>query len=95
MQTHEEIREAVLHRADSDADFRARLLADPPSAIAEVIGASIPDTVTIVVHEDSPSTFHLVLPPDTQLSESDLELVSGGYRGVDPGPWSGASPLPT
>ena len=39
---------------------------------------SIPDSIRITVHQESPTDIHLVVPADSTLSETDLELVSGG-----------------
>ena len=70
--------EMVTERADSDAAFRALLLADPSAAMAELIGMPVPDAVRITVHEESPTDIHLVIPAANDLTEQDLELVSGG-----------------
>ena len=34
---------------------------------------------SVEVHEESGTTAHLVLPPDSKLSQNDLEKVAGGY----------------
>ena len=38
----------------------------------------MPASLSIGVHEESGTTAHLVLPPDSKLSEGDLQAVSGG-----------------
>ena len=38
----------------------------------------MPASLSIGVHEESSTTAHLVLPPDSKLSESDLQAVAGG-----------------
>jgi hypothetical protein len=68
----------VTERADSDAAFRALLLADPSAAMAELIGMPVPEAVRITVHEESPTDIHLVIPAASALSDQDLDLVSGG-----------------
>jgi hypothetical protein len=40
----------------------------------------IPESVRITIHEESPADIHLVIASDSALSESDLELVSGGVN---------------
>ncbi len=78
MTTATEMRERILSKAEVDGDFRARLIADPKAAIASEVGTVVPDGFDIVVHEDSATTAHLVLPPAPQLTEADLAQVSGG-----------------
>jgi len=74
----------VTRRAIDDPDFRERLIDEPRSTIAEATGQDIPEEVEIVVVENGPKTFHIVLPG------SDLELddldVSGGIPGLFCGP---------
>ncbi len=83
MTTATEMKEQILNRAAEDGDFRARLLADPKGVISSEVGATIPEGFDVVVHEDSATTFHLVLPPSPQLTEAEMEAVAGGrgYRG--------------
>ena len=40
----------------------------------------MPASLSIGVHEESGTTAHLVLPPDSKLSDGDLQAVSGGTR---------------
>ena len=72
------MKDRILSRADEDGDFRARLIADPSAAISAETGATIPDGFDVVVHEDSATTAHLVLPPSPRLTEAEMEKVSGG-----------------
>ena len=78
MTTATEIKDRILTKADEDGDFRAALIADPKAAIASEVGTAIPDGFDVAVHEDSATTFHLVLPPSPQLTEAELETVAGG-----------------
>ena len=72
-----EILAAVRERAESDAAFRALLLANPAAAMSDVLGMPVPDAVSITVHEESPTDIHLVIPAAGNLDNADLELVSG------------------
>ena len=54
------------------------MLSDPKGAIEQELGVTIPASLSIEVHEDSAETVHLTLPPDSKLSEDDLEQASGG-----------------
>ncbi len=78
MTTATEMKYRILSRAEEDGEFRALLIADPKAAIASEVGTAIPDGFDIVVHEDSATTAHLVLPPSPELTEAELEAVAGG-----------------
>ena len=74
------MRAKIVGKATEDADFRARLLSDPKGTIESELGVTIPASLSIEVHEESGMTAHLVLPPDSRLSESDLQAVAGQAR---------------
>ena len=78
MTTATEMKGRILNRAAEDSDFRALLIADPRAAISTELGATIPEGFGVVVHEDSATTAHLVLPPSPKLTEAELEAVAGG-----------------
>ena len=78
MTTATELKTQILHKAAEDSDFRSRLIADPRAAISAETGLTIPDAFDVVVHEDSATTAHLVLPPSQQLTEAELEKATGG-----------------
>ena len=77
MTTANLLKDRILSKAAEDARFRAHLIADPRAAIWAETGASIPDGFDLVVHEDSATTSHLVLPPSGELTEADLKAVAG------------------
>ena len=79
METASEMREKIVVKAITDADFRARLLSDPKGTVGQELGVTIPESLSIDVHEESATSAHLVLPPDSKLSEEDLKAVSGGW----------------
>ena len=76
----------VLQRSATDKEFRARLLAQPDSAIEEIIGvplASLPKPVRVKFVEKDPGLDALVvlpnfLDPEGVLSDAELEAVAGG-----------------
>ena len=78
MATATEKRDRILKKAAVDGEFRARLIADPKAAISDEIGEPLPEGFEVVVHEDSATTFHLVLPPSPALAEAELQGVAGG-----------------
>ena len=75
-----ELKTKILARVEEDGDFRARLIADPKAAILTELGITVPEGFNVVVHEDSATTTHLVLPPSTMLTEADLEAAAGGHH---------------
>ena len=81
METVQEMQARIVGKAAEDAKFRARLLSDPKGAIGQELGVTIPASLSIAVHENSAETVHLTLPPDSKLSESDLEQATGGGLG--------------
>ena len=78
MKTAQEMEKTIIEKASEDADFRAQLLRNPKEAIRQAVGVTVPDGLTIRVHEEDSSTAHLVLPPNSKLSSADLSTVAGG-----------------
>jgi hypothetical protein len=64
------------------------LLADPRPVLSDLVGFDIPETVQVVLHEESLTQIHLTIPSIDALSDADLELVAGGVY------WSGSSSGP-
>lgn len=78
--TRTDVDAMIRNRLEQDPDFRAALLADPHAALSELVGVPLPEAVNITVHEESLTDVHLVIPlvdSDGEVSESDLDLVSG------------------
>ena len=69
----------LIAKAWSDEEFKARLMANPKAAMAEV-GMDAPEGVEIEVVESTQEKAYLVIPPkpDGELSDDDLDKVSGG-----------------
>jgi hypothetical protein len=69
----------LVARTWSDEGFKRRLLAAPGPALAEQ-GIPVPPGVEVRVHENSPTVFHLTLPPQPseELSDEQLDAVAGG-----------------
>jgi hypothetical protein len=45
--------------------------------LSEVVGFDIPESVQVVLHEESLTQIHLTIPASENLSDADLELVAG------------------
>jgi hypothetical protein len=83
--TRSEVEAIIAERIAADPAFRDTLLADPRTVLSEMVSFDIPKGVQVVLHEESLTQIHLTIPSSEQLSEADLELVTGGMR------WSDAS----
>ena len=73
------IRERLIEKAVEDETFRARLLAEPKETVQDELGIMAPEGFTLMVHEETVNTSHLVLPPSAMLDEAALEQAAGGY----------------
>jgi len=76
--TRAEVESLIADRIAADPSFRDSLLADPQTVLSEVVGFDIPETVEVVLHEESLTQIHLTIPSAQALSDDDLELVVGG-----------------
>ena len=85
--TRSQVEAMIAERIAADPGFRDTLLADPHAVLSEVIGFDIPETVQVVLHEESLTQIHLTIPASEALSDADLELVAGAGWG-DPKPGS-------
>jgi hypothetical protein len=66
--------------------FRAALLKDAKGTIAAEWGINVRKDINIVVHENSPDTVHLVIPPAGtnygELTDEEVEAIAGGRLGA-------------
>ena len=76
--TRAEVEAMIAERIAADPGFRAALQADPREVIGGLVGLPIPDSVSVVLHEESLTQIHLTIPSGNTLSDDDLELVAGG-----------------
>ena len=76
--TQAEIQDMIIARAQAEPEFRSQLVADPKAAIEGLSGLELPEAINIEVHEDSATSFHLVLPPSGKLTEDELSAVFAG-----------------
>ena len=78
MRSGEEMLKQLVEKSAVNANFKADLLSDPKTTICNELGITIPDSMTIKVHESDLQTVHLALPPDPSLTEEQLEAISAG-----------------
>jgi hypothetical protein len=69
----------IVARAWREPGFKAKLMADPLTALKSA-GAAPPPGVTVTVVEDAATLVHVVLPPKPvgALSDEALEKAAGG-----------------
>jgi hypothetical protein len=89
-----DIETSLIKKAYTDDAFAAKLKSDPKGMLQEElakagVGVSLPDDLNVIFVEESVSQLYLVMPAKSpkasggQLSDQQLELVSGGgYRDV-------------
>ena len=80
MESQQRMMEKLIAKAQEDADFRGRLVANPSSALKEVFDIDVPEDFNVLVHEDDARTAHLVLPASPELSDAQLRQVAGGHH---------------
>ncbi len=79
---------AIVEKALRDPAFRESLLANPRLTLETKAGVSIPESLEIVVVEDTPTRMHLVLPAaagERELTETELDTVAGGALSIGRG----------
>ena len=76
MQTAQEMRTRIIDKAVNDPGYREMLLSDPNAAVGEELGVPVPDSLTIHVHEEGAEDAHIVLPPSSRLSATELDAVA-------------------
>ena len=78
MYTQDSMQQRLIDMAEEDGAFRERLLADPRTAIRDALEFELPADFNVVVHEDGVRTANLVLPPSAELTDAQLDQVTGG-----------------
>jgi hypothetical protein len=72
----------IIKHCWADAAFRKKFVADPKGTFIEYTGLAAATLPEIVVHEEKPGSWHIVLPAEPagaqELSDADLEKVAGG-----------------
>lgn len=68
----------LMQKSAEDPEFRSALLSNPKDTISNEFGISIPDSMAIHVHESDLNSVHIALPPQSELSDEQLEAISAG-----------------
>ena len=85
--TRSEVEALLANRMAAEPAFIEYLIADPHGALAELLGVVIPESVRVVLHEESPTEIHLTIPAPNDLTDEDLQLVAGGGFDSNFNPW--------
>jgi hypothetical protein len=79
--TRHDLEAKIVKRCGEDEAFRKEFTADPAGAFTRYLEVPATDLPKIVVHEETPGSWHIVFPPSPrnigELSEADLEKVAG------------------
>lgn len=78
MRSGDQMLQQIIEKSAVDEQFRQALLANPKMTISNELGVTIPDSMTIKIHESDMQTVHLALPPDPNITEEQLEAISAG-----------------
>ncbi|MXZ55859.1 MAG: hypothetical protein F4077_07520 [Gammaproteobacteria bacterium] len=73
----------IFNKAGVDKKFRSRLLENPKAAINQEFGLQIAEDQEIVVHEETDTTTHLVLPPKDKLSVAERAEAKTGATSLE------------
>jgi len=79
-----DLQQQMIARAMKDEVFRHELMVKPKTVLERELGIELPPNVSVMVHENTSSTVHLVLPmnPKTggvqELSDEELGHIVGG-----------------
>jgi hypothetical protein len=80
--TRHDLEAKIVRRCWENKEFRKEFAADPKGAFVKYLNVPAASLPKIVVHEESPGSWHIILPvkpSDTaELSEYQLEKIAGG-----------------
>ena len=76
--SRQEIERRLIEKSLQDEPFRQRLMEDPKGTLEQELGRRLREEVQVRAVEETADTIYLVLPSE-ELSEQELESVSGGY----------------
>jgi hypothetical protein len=72
----------IIKHCWDDPAFQKKFAADPIGTFVEYTGLAASSLPEIVVHEEAPGTWHIVIPAkpasSQELSDAELEKVAGG-----------------
>ncbi len=92
----ESIEVRILDRAKEDPEFKQRLLTNAKDVFEQELGQKLPESLEIEALQQSPQKLYVLLPMNRdevapELSEEELEAVSGGSSAACVGAVAGVS----
>jgi hypothetical protein len=90
MNQRQQLEQKLIEKALKDEAFRKLLIENPSKAIEKEFNIKMPASLKLKVLEEDAKTVFMVLPysppsgSDLELTEVELESVSGGTGGVNP-----------
>jgi hypothetical protein len=81
----DELERRIVERAQSDPEFRERLLGDPKGAVSELLGVPLSERLQVEVVQERPDRICIVLPVDLSGMGFDAVWAMLGRR---PEGWS-------
>ena len=80
--TRHDLEAKIVKRCWQDDEFHKEFVADPRGVFVRYLQVPASNLPQIVVHQEAPGSWHIVLPPQpadaNELSEEDLEKMAGG-----------------
>lgn len=69
-----ELLDRLVAKALEDDEYRRRLIDDPKAVLREE-GLTVPDEVTVEIHQNTKDRLHLVLPSDSEREKLEIEEI--------------------
>ncbi len=68
------LKDQIIEKAWTDAEFKSKLLADPKSAIKDAFGVDIPEDINLNVVEETADSYYLVIPQNpADVNNNDVD----------------------
>ncbi|MBB3112385.1 hypothetical protein FHS18_004486 [Paenibacillus phyllosphaerae] len=75
----ESLKVQIIEKAWKDPEFKAKLIADPRSALQESFGITLPEGIDLQVVAETPTSYVFVIPPNPEELEG-LDGESGNLK---------------
>ena len=83
--SRKDVEAQIIAKAWADEAFMEKLRTDPKATISAELGRELPDSLSVVIHQETRDdpTWHLVVPPapSDELDDEAMDAVAGGDVG--------------